>query len=177
MPCRPEDLSPPTRAISRGAPELESALTADTFLRPLKPLFDKFRQRWAVDLERPTQHYLLHLPTPDKLETSKPVYPKTGRRRATTNPLVNKDPLRAVKRWGVDREVIDEQVRETVFATLLEFPPADGKYFPEEALVPVRPARRVTPGTTFVAALMDIPVVAPVPKTPAGPVCRRNGHG
>jgi hypothetical protein len=47
------------------------------------------------------------------------------------NPLVNKDPLRPVKRWGVDREVVDEGISHTVFSTLLEFPPADGRYFLE----------------------------------------------
>jgi hypothetical protein len=66
--------------------------------------------------------------------------------------------------------VVDTQVASTVFSTLFEFPPRDGKYFPEEALIPVQQARRVTPEVTYVKALMDLPVVPPTPKTTTGPV-------
>jgi hypothetical protein len=70
MPCASEDLSPPDRDITRGAPELETSLAADRYLKPLRPLFEKFRGRWSTDLVRPTQHYLLHLPMPEKLEST-----------------------------------------------------------------------------------------------------------
>jgi hypothetical protein len=170
MPCRPEELSPPTHELTQAAPELEPAPASGEFLKPLKPLFDKFRGRWTSDLERPMQHYLLHFPSPEKLKAAKPAHAKGTKKRAAKNPWVNKDPFRPVKRWGVNRETVDENVKPTVFSTLLTFPPESGKYFPEDALEPVYQARRDTPEVTYVAPLMDIPVTTPTTRSLLGPL-------
>jgi hypothetical protein len=74
----------------------------------------KYRAKWATDVESPLQHYLLHMPTSEKLQTAKTAKHRGPKKRAKLNPYVN-------KRWGIDSEVTEVQA-PPVYLTLLTYP-------------------------------------------------------